>query len=320
MKYPLFLFVVFLSACGSNEPEREEMGPMGDLVDPNCTDGMYVEEVADPTLSVDSLVSNYSPSNYLTFHNEILDVRYPIAAYITREAQEKFTAFDCVETFLHDTDTAEGVVKGMGTTVHECGHMLDNASGMNGEGFAWVVTPDLYFQCTDGDTTSRGGKTFARSRINGDNYSALLPDDFYKSTYLNGDPDDDVFEGGDQGFNSVIEEALQYVNTAAISYAMHDFHTSGNRTGRAGMLAFQWYIQRYLRMARLEYPDAYAHIMGDSCWRELILTVWGRGWLYYELGEGIPGINLYDDRYYPLVTDPEMVSEIQRVRDAHGCE
>ena len=44
--------------------------------------------------------------------------------------------------------------------------------------------------------------------------------DNYANVYLDGDPDDDEFDGGDQGFNSLLEETLQYVNSLATGYAI----------------------------------------------------------------------------------------------------
>ena len=72
--------------------------------------------------------------------------------------------------------------------------------------------------------------------------------DFYRQVYLDGDPDDDNFEGGDQGYNSVLEETTQYINSLAVGYAFNDLY-SGSVSERDGILTFLWYITRYLKMA-----------------------------------------------------------------------
>ena len=151
----------------------------------------------------------------------------------------------------------------MSTVVHECGHSYDLGQGGFG-GAHYYLTSQTSFTCSQGDTTSRGGKTFARSRMNSDMFGPSRPKcngsntpgcDFYADVYLDGDPDDGTFDGGDQGFNSVLEEATQYVNSLATGYAFRDRYSS-QISERDGLLTFLWYIGRYLHMARTQYPDA----------------------------------------------------------------
>lgn len=176
----------------------------------------------------------------------------------------------------------------------------------------------MSFTCGRGDTTTRGGDTFARSRMNGDTFSALLPDDFYRDVYLDGDPDDATFDGGDQGFNSVLEEATQYVNSLATDWALRD-QLSFSVSARDGILTFLWYIERYLYQARREFPNAYERLSGDTCWREAILTLWGRAWLYLDLTKEIDQLGIGDDVIEPLVLQPELLEEIDLLRERHGC-
>ena len=167
----------------------------------------------------------------------------------------------------------------------------------------------------------------ARSRIRNDAYQGLRPPcngrltrtcDHYADVYLDGNPDDGNFEGGDQGFNSVLEETLQYVNSLATGYAFEDFYR-GSRSERDGILTFLWYLERYLRMARLDYPDAYDHISGNECWRRSILQVWGRAWMYLSLTDGSERLGISDDAILNLVTEPELLEEISRIRQIEGC-
>ena len=74
-------------------------------------------------------------------------------------------------------------------------------------------------------------------------------------------------------------------------------------------------------MARLDYPDAYAHLLsGDGGkWRDAILTVWGRAWLFLGETKDIPALGIDDDFLLELVSEPVLVDEIQRLRDAAGC-
>ena len=93
----------------------------------------------------------------------------------------------------------------------------------------------------------------------------------------------------------------------------------GSVSERDGILTFLWYVQRYLRLARLQYPDAYGLLVNDPCWRESVLTVWGRAWLYLTLTDDLPQLGIDDDLLYGLATDETLLEEIDRLRDAQGC-
>ena len=77
---------------------------------------------------------------------------------------------------------------------------------------------------------------------------------------------------------------------------------------------------RYLRMARLEHPQTYSLLSDDGCWRDMILTTWGRAWLYLEITNGSSNLGINDDFLETLVRDQTLLSEIQRLRDIEGCE
>lgn len=163
---------------------------------------------------------------------------------------------------------------------------------------------------------------------NTDQYAALHPPcasfadqgcDSYAAIYLDGDPNDGAFDSGDQGYGMLHEETLQYVNSLATSYAFED-QFSYSTSARDEILTFLWYTMRYLRMARLEHPEAYTLLSESSCWRDLILQTCGRAWLYLEMTSGSSTLGINDDFLMTLVMEPELLSEIQRLRDIEGCE
>ena len=104
-----------------------------------------------------------------------------------------------------------------------------------------------------------------------------------------------------------------------MGYAFQDQYGQRSVSERDGILTFLWYVTRYLKMARESYPDAYAAIIEDDCWRELTLTLWGRAWLYLELTEGIPQLGINDVAIQARLT-PELVAEIDRLRDSECRE
>ncbi len=317
-----------LDAAVAMNVDAPTVGPMSPLVDPMCIDGMYRETLPDRSASIADLVASYSPTNAEAFVQGVLERRYPHGWTLVREGRTGF--IDCLMVFLSDRSSAERVLQQMGTIVHECGHVydLDLSTGANN---VYSMRADLMLTASMGDATGRGGQTFARSLLQGDSYQPMRPAcpmgmfrgcDSYANIYLDGSPTDGTFDSGDQGFNLLLEEVTQYVNSLVTGYALPDRFSGGSSVSdRDGMLTFLWYMTRYLRLARTEYPSAYAHIAtGDGGrWRQLVLTLWGRAWLYLEATADLPGLGIEDDALMPLATAPELVEEIERLRTAEGC-
>jgi len=297
-------------------------------LDEDCLDGQYSESLPIPNADIQPYINTYDPNNHIGFIYDVLEARYPIGAYILDGGLTSEGPFsgNCVDLFLHNKSTPSAVIDSMTTLVHECGHFFDINTGGWGES-VYIITDELMFTCQDGSIEEYGGKTFARSMINNDEFAELHPPcahftdqgcDSYAAIYLNGDPNNSDFESGDQGFDSLHEETVQYVNSIATAYALEDQY-SYSSSQRDGILTFLWYTMRYLRMARLEHPQAYSLISENSCWREAILTVWGRAWLYLELSKNSSTLGINDDFLETLVNDPILLEEIQRLRDLQGC-
>jgi len=306
--------------------------PPAAQVDPNCIDGQYTEALPPYSADISGAVNSYSSSNYMGFIDSVLGSRYPVGQYLVNTALATSNQGNCIDYFLNKKATPQDIIDQMSTFVHECGHFADIAAGgftfSGGMEDAYLITPALTLKCTEGSGAINGGPTFARSLIKGDEYNVMWPPcagfgggsncDFYANVYLDGNPNDSKFEGGDQGFGSVMEEATQYVNSLATGYSFQDFVGWGV-SERDGILTFLFYIQRYLRMARLQYPAVYPIITND-CWREVILTIWGRAWLFLEATKDIGKLGIADADIMKLVLRPELMEEIQRVRDLEGCQ
>ena len=253
---------------------------------PGCAQDEYDEAL--PTEASLSGIS-FSSATANDFLLEALDRRYPLGKAIVEGGLSSSlaeTQGNCIDRFLRDKSSANAVLRQATTIVHECGHFYDLGEAKGGDA-AFVIRPDLTFTCKSGDTTDRGGKTFARSLIKKDAHyakrkacvsGAAQGCDMYAQIYLDGSATDATFDSGDQGYNSVLEEATQYVNSLATGLAFQDQYTGVKVTERDGILTFLWYIERYLAMARADYPEAYALISEDPCWRQATLSVWDRGW------------------------------------------
>jgi hypothetical protein len=285
---------------------------------------MTYTEAAPTLANVGGLT--FSSSSAQTYLLAALDLRWPYGksvvegglAHPVSPAQP-----NCVTSFLRDTSTATAVLRQASTVVHECGHFWDLGTSQ-GNRSNYAIAPALTRACTRGDTTARGGVTFARSLIKGDAYSSMRPPcmnmsssncDFYADVYLDGSPANGTFESGDQGFNSLLEEANQYVNSLASALAFRDSFQNTRVSERDGILTFMWYLERYLLMARTTYPQAYAALSQDACWREAILSVWDRGWFYLQAtAPYASNLGINDARLRTLVEAPSLLAEIDAIR------
>jgi hypothetical protein len=312
-----------VSLPDSNKPDPDTNGPgpgNSSFVDPGCIDGQYDEPLPTPDVDISGEIAAFTPGQQGLFALSVLDKRYPVGAYLVQGGWDNTSMGDCVDWIIGNKTSGQEVIDSMGTLVHECGHFFNiGLSGFSGS--KYVITKDLMISCTGGNKFEYGGKTFPRDELMNDDYADVYPAcapgefggdcDFYAQTYLTG-------QSGDQGFNMLFEEFVQYVNSLATGYAFNDFHKWGSST-RDGALTFMWYIQRYLYLARTQYPETYTFLANDTCWRDAILTVWGRSALYLEVTKDYTALGLADDKIQALVEDPALLKEIADLRAKAGC-
>lgn len=333
----LWLAPFLVLACGEpagddpNHPDATDTdsagGSTNPLVDPTCIDGDFTEVLPNTTAGLSDASANFSASNPLPFLRGALEARYPTGRVLLDGGLQNTSFGDCVDLFTSPQQRASvsGLISALSTIVHECGHFHDLHLG----GFssaAYQFNADVLLTCSGGSMND----TPARSRITGDDYAALRPAcpaqgefgcDDYARIYLDGDPDDGSFDSGDQGFDMLLEETVQYIHSLATDYAFADQIGSGSQiSARDGILTFLWYNERYLRWVRQNDRQAYNDLIGDACWREAILTAWGRAWRFLDATEGMTKLGIDDDDLLTLVNDPDLLAEIQRVREAEGCD
>lgn len=84
-----------------------------------------------------------------------------------------------------------------------------------------------------------------------------------------------------------------------------------------GPAAHALYVTRYLRVLRLDYPAVYDELVRDPANIRILLSLWGRANRWVETPKDA-GVEL-DTRILELWHGPEMLAEIQRLRDMGGC-
>ncbi len=314
------------------------------LVDKNCIDGQYILTPKEQYLkkteipSISDLVSAYSEDNFMEFVYGVLERRYPTGKAIIEQAGGE----PSLSFWLSRRETASQVLGRLGTAIHEVGHGIDVSSPENvyyftqtPEGTVYIITvPGMHGK---GSTSSSPMFSMARSLLLADDQNYKRPpaesdeiktskefgegpfgcDGGYAETYLNGDPTDDDFDGGDQGFNSLVEEYSQYINSLAFAYYFRDYNLDRASSHRHALLGWLWWMERFLRKIRVEHEDQYAYVSENKEWREFILTLWGRAWLY--LRTDYPGMQPDSDQLTALVQQEEVLAEIQYIRDKCDC-
>lgn len=293
-----------------------------------CIDGDYDEALPTPTASIEALIGAYDSKEAFAFVLAVLEARYPTGRFLVDQGVAKGQQ-NCFDLFLPVMmrGTAKSTLDRIEVLVHECGHLYDLSVG----GFSshhYHISDKVQRTCAGGSAQA-GGKTFARSRLQSDTYALLRPAcskgsgphgcDSYADVYLNGNPDDAKFESGDQGFDLLHEETVQYVHSLATASAFSD-RIVGSTSARDGILTFLWYTERYLRMARTEYPKAYAALVDDPCWREAILLTWARAWRMLDATADNKKLGIQAKAILPLVEDPDLLNEVELVRAKHGCK
>ena len=186
-----------------SEPTTPENIPP---IDMNCIDGQYTEPLPDPMLNISDLLETYQPNTGDALITSIMERRYPLGARLIALGKQGRLG-DCVAPFLgNQQGTVQSVLGRLSTVVHECGHFADLGMPSFGTN-TYIINLEKTVTCSGADTTSRGGET-ARSRINGDEFAVPAcrrsgaDCDTYRDVYLDGNPDDDQFEG-------VIKDSIQ---------------------------------------------------------------------------------------------------------------
>jgi hypothetical protein len=283
-------------------------GGPGSEIDPKCLDGVVyaAEPLPDRNISVDDLISSYNPANLLPWTIQILNRRYPIGATGPSEAQKKNT-LDCFNVaFNMPMPSVQVALDALNTVVHECGHMLD----LDGR---WIIRADLEYKCNANVVSNSP----ARSIILKDEFDALGPKggglDFVKQIYLEG-------SSGMQDFRLLFTEFNQYVNQMGSAYAYYD---KTKETAVAdGSRYFAWFVERYLRLMRMNYATEYNKLAGDTCWRQLILADWGRTHRRWDELRKANMTALWTSeapKVDALVSDPRLLAEIENLRVLDGC-
>jgi hypothetical protein len=89
-----------------------------------------------------------------------------------------------------------------------------------------------------------------------------------------------------------------------------------------GSRFFAWFVERYLRLLRMNDSTIYNKVAGDTCWRQLVLSDWGR---MFRRWDEIRKANMKEfvstevPKVDALILDSRLLAEIENLRVLDGC-
>jgi len=253
--------------------------------------GAYTETLCDDTASLADLSAAYmnTAPGLRAAVRGIAERRYPIGvAFVDVQSDMQLGAW------FRTRNTFNDVLNSFEVAVHEGGHIWDIT--MARTEWPYRLRDDLVIR-------ARRLQNFNRSEILTLHADPAM--DSYDEVYLTG-------RSGAQGFNTLLDEYVQYTHSLASRYCTRDALRAGTRiSARDGILTMMYYVELYLKIARTQHPDDYAEIVGDPGHLQLIRTVWARAEFWLGRTASLPQLGLRDATIRTWVYDPANLMEIE---------
>lgn len=277
----------------SGHSDDDDDGSGEGTVDPtagevDCPDNCYCEPI-DPAASLDDIEAAYSSGQWAQTLFDVLGRRWPAGRDLLVDEQDDpyFGAFT-------DTSSFASLMDGLMTEAHEGTHGWDYGNA-GVDDFAYFLRGDLQFF----PPKLHG---FDRAEIYG--LVEPGPTDLYRDLYL-------VGQQGTYGFYELLDEMNCYINGMGAIGVVGEYIPYGI-SGRDGAVAFMYYLELYLKLARTQHPDVYDQIASDPDYVEMIKIQWLRmHFLMIYAADLHPDIGLYDDEIEVLMYADENQSEIE---------
>jgi hypothetical protein len=289
------------SAIPTAEPAPSASSPAAGTEPPLYASGdvTYAESIdchAMPSLA--AAREAYAPGQTRKAAEAIANARYPDGLpFLQAQSDEALKTW-----FIGAPDTFDGAASRFDAAVHEGSHVW-GAKTFRGRTRAYSLRGDLTIE------TSLP-KTFDRSEILARHVDRAS--DPYAKTYLEG-------SSGAQGFDTLLDEYVAYAHGLAARWCTRDLLPEGQRvSARDGVLAFMYYVEVYLEIARTAHPKDYAAIVGDAGARKVIVTNWDRAERFLRASAGERALGVHDETLRAWVYEPARLAEIAKVRAIGG--
>ena len=196
-----------------------------------------------------------------------------------------------------DTFDFGPLCESMMTMMHEETHGYDYEHALGNDHFSYFIRCDLSIETPwiDG---------FPRSEILAQVQGSAT--DLYDGTYLTGTQ-------GTYGWVEVLDEWNAYLNGMAAIGLVGDHVPAFGISGTDGALAFAYYAELYLKVARTQHPSTYAAIKDDPQFQALLRLQWNRMHFFLQLADKYPKLSIEADNIRELVYAPENQGELEKV-------
>lgn len=270
-------------STGSGQPSEACAGTVPQV--PGC----YWEPVC-PDAPLDDLAASYSPNGWLGAALEATNRRYPSANCL-------FDMYSGDVGNYADTGDFGPLCESMMTMMHEETHGYDYEHALGNDHFSYFIRCDLALETPwlDG---------FPRSEILAHVQGSAT--DLYDGTYLTGTQ-------GTYGWVEVLDEWNAYLNGMAAIGLVGDHVPAFGISGTDGALAFAYYVELYLGVARTQHPSTYAAIKDDPQFQALLRLQWNRMHFFLQLADKYPKLSIEADNIRELVYAPENKGELEKV-------
>ncbi len=270
-------------SVGSGTPSESCAGTVPQV------EGCYWEPVG-PDASLSDIDSSYSSGNWLSAALEATNRRYPSANCL-------FDMYSNDVGNFADTWDFGPLCESMMTMMHEETHGYDYEHALGNSHFSYYIRCDLALKTPwlDG---------FPRSEILP--YVVGNATNLYDGTYLTGTQ-------GTYGWVEVLDEWNAYINGMAAIGVVGDHVPAFGISGTDGALAFAYYVELYLKVARTEYPSTYSAIKNDAAFQGLLKLQWNRMHFFLKIADKYPKLSIEADAIRDLLYAPENQSELEMV-------
>jgi hypothetical protein len=257
--------------------------PAPDLGEPPC-----YAEVFTPTPLLDDLATAYTPPKWLATALEALKRRLP-DGYALLDVMKS----DPQLAYFVDAGSFPGLMQSLMTACHEETHRWNDGQG-TGTQLAFWVGPSLVVK-------PPRSKSFARSEI----LSMVSGNatQTYDDTYLVGPP-------GSYDFIALADELNAYTNGLACLTSVAD-QFAGTVPGRDGAVTHLYYLELYLKRARMFHPAVYQTLKADNEWQRFVRTAWARVHFWDKASQAHSHLGVADKTIWGLVNTPANLMEIE---------
>lgn len=270
-------------STGSGQPSEACAGTIPQQ--PGC----YWEPVC-PGAPLDDLAASYSSGDWLAAALEATNRRYPSANCL-------FDMYSNDVGNFADTWDFGSLCESMMTMMHEETHGFDYEHALGNDHFSYFIRCDLA-----AETPWLDG--FPRSEILP--YVQGSATDLYDGTYLTGDQ-------GTYGWVELLDEWNAYLNGMAAIGVVGDHVPAFGISGTDGALAFAYYVELYLEVARTQHPSTYDAIKNDPQFESLLRLQWNRMHFFLQIADQYPKLSIEADNIRDLVYAPDNQAELENL-------